>query len=155
MIQVRRVQPKDLAYIFENSEALGYKQAMMSNSLENMMIIVDNHEICGIGFYINIDHKCILDWIHIKKEHRRKQLGTMLVKTMLNSAELQGALQAYLPGECEDFAEFLGFQRMMEAEINDIDKLYNELYHSKHLNNLYKVSLVDYFKPCNSNTKCK
>lgn len=152
MIQVRRVQPKDLEYILKNVEALNFEQVLMVNKLENMMVIVDNNEICGIGFYINLENKCILNWIHIKKEHRRKQLGTMLVKTMLNSAEHQGALLAYLHGECDDFAEFLGFQRMIEAdEINDINNIYNELYQTETLNKLYKVGLIDYFKPCNSN----
>lgn len=156
MIQVRRVKPEDLDYIFKNGESLDYKQVFMSNKLENMMIIIDNNEIIGIGFYINLENKCILNWIHIKKEHRRKQLGTMLVKTMLNSAEHEGALQAYLQGECDDFAEFLGFQRIIEAcEINDINNIYNELYQAKTMNNIYKVSLIDYFIPCSSHKQCK
>jgi hypothetical protein len=80
----------------------------------------------------------------------------MLVKTILNSAELQGAIQAYLPGECEDFAEFLGFQRIIESdEIDDINRIYSELYEADNFNNIYKVSLVGYFKPCNSNKTCK
>ncbi|MDF2592325.1 MAG: hypothetical protein K0S75_1791 [Clostridia bacterium] len=156
MIQVRKVQPKDLEYIYQNKEALAYNQKSMNDMLENMMIIIDNNEICGSGFYMVIDNKCILNWIHIKKDHRRNQLGTMLVKTILNSAELQGAIQAYLPGECEDFAEFLGFQRIIESdEIDDINRIYSELYEADNFNNIYKVSLVGYFKPCNSNKTCK
>jgi N-acetylglutamate synthase-like GNAT family acetyltransferase len=156
MIQVRKVQPKDLDYILTNVEALNFDKVLMLKNLENMMIIVDNNEICGLGFYINIENQCILNWIHIKQEHRRKQLGTMLVKTMLNSAEHQGALQAFLQGECEDFAEFLGFQNIIEdEEIKDITKLYDQLYQSRILHKLYKVSLIDYFKPCNSAKQCK
>jgi N-acetylglutamate synthase-like GNAT family acetyltransferase len=150
MIQVRKVKPDDLETIYKNSEALDFNQLFMSSRLENMMIIVDNNEICGIGFYINVENKCILNWIHIKKEHRRKQLGTMLVKTMLNSAEHQGALQAFMQGDCDDFAEFLGFQKMLEDEIYDINNIYNEFYQVKPLNKIYKVSLIDYFKPCNN-----
>lgn len=156
MIQVRRVQPKDLDYIFKNAVALKYDQELMANKLENMMIVVDNNEICGSGFFINTENKCILNWIHIKEEHRRKQLGTMLVKTILNSAEHQGALQAYITGECEDFADFLGFQRVIESdEIKDINTRFSELYGSNIINNIYKVSLIGYFKPCNSNKVCK
>lgn len=156
MIQVRRVQPQDLEYIFKNQEALEYNQELMSNKLENMMIVVDNNEICGFGFYINIDNKCILNWVHIKKEHRRNQLGTMLVKTILNSAEQQGSLQAYLPGECEDFAEFLGFERLIELdEIKNINTSYIDLYKTHNLKNIYKVSLIGYFKPCNCSKECK
>jgi N-acetylglutamate synthase-like GNAT family acetyltransferase len=150
MIQVRKVKPEDLETIYKNGEALDFNQLFMSSRLENMMIIVDNNEICGIGFYINVESKCILNWIHIKREHRRKQLGTMLVKTMLNSAEHQGALQAFMQGDCDDFAEFLGFQRMLEDEIYDINNIYNEFYQVKPLNKIYKVSLIDYFKPCNN-----
>lgn len=150
MIQVRAVKPEDLDYIFNNVEALAYEQLFMSDKLDNMMIIIDNKEICGIGFFINVESKCILNWIHIKKEHRRKQLGTMLVKTMLNSAEHQGAIQAYLHGECEEFAEFLGFQSIKEDEVKDMSSIYSELYQTKTYNNIYKVSLIDYFKPCSS-----
>jgi N-acetylglutamate synthase-like GNAT family acetyltransferase len=150
MIQVRKVKPEDLETIYKNGEALDFNQVFMSSRLENMMIIVDNNEICGIGFYINVESKCILNWIHIKKEHRRKQLGTMLVKTMLNSAEHQGALQAFMQGDCDDFAEFLGFQKMLEDEIHDINNIYNEFYQVKPLSKIYKVSLIDYFKPCNN-----
>ena len=150
MIQVRKVKPEDLETIYKNAEVLNYEQLTMSSKLENMMIVIDNNEICGIGFYINIDNKCILNWIHVNKVHRRKQLGTVLVKTMLNSAEHQGALQANLPCECNDFAEFLSFERVVEADdIMDINQLYNELYQVKPMQNIYKVSLIDYFKPCN------
>lgn len=150
MIQVRKVKPEDLETIYKNAEVLNYEQLTMSSKLENMNIVIDNNEICGIGFYINIDNKCILNWIHVNKVHRRKQLGTVLVKTMLNSAEHQGALQANLPCECNDFAEFLSFERVVEADdIMDINQLYNELYQVKPMQNIYKVSLIDYFKPCN------
>jgi N-acetylglutamate synthase-like GNAT family acetyltransferase len=155
MIQVRKVQPKDLEYIFQNVEALAYHRELMIDKLENMMIIVDNNEICGSGFYTVIDNKCILNWIHIHKDHRRNQLGTMLVKTILNSAEYQGALQAYMPGDCEDFAEFLGFQKITESdELKDINRFYHKLYQSDTLNSIFKVSLVGYFKPCNSSKTC-
>ncbi|HYE09987.1 MAG TPA: GNAT family N-acetyltransferase [Patescibacteria group bacterium] len=155
MIQVRRVQPQDLDYIFNNAAALGYKSQLMSGKLDHMMLIIDNKEICGIGFYINIESKCLLNWITIKENHRRIGLGTMLVKTMLNTAEQQGAMQAYYPCECDDFAEFLNFEKIAEEEINDIKKIYSDIYKEIGLNSIYKVSLLDYFKPCNNHHKCK
>ena len=156
MIQVRRVQPKDLKYIFNNAEDLAFEQELMSNKLENMFLVIDNNEICGIGFYFNIENKCILNWINIKENYRRNGLGSMLVKTMLNIAEQQGALQAYLQGKCEDFAEFLGFQKIIGAkEIDEINNTYNDLFQTHTFNNIYKVNLFGYFKPCSNNTKCK
>ena len=149
MVQVRRVQPKDLDYIYNNSESLGYNQEAMSNKLESMMLVVDNNIICGIGFYMNIEDKCILNWIHIEKEHRRNRLGTMLIKTMLNISEQQGTRYAYISCDCDVFAEFLGFQKIIDAEEkNSINKIVHDLYQSKASDNIYKVSLADYFKPC-------
>ncbi|MDF2890830.1 MAG: hypothetical protein K0R80_1197 [Clostridia bacterium] len=155
MIQVRRVQPKDLDFIFNNAEALNYNQLLMSSKLENMMLIIDNNEICGIGFFINHEGKCLLNWVTVKENHRRFGLGTMLVKTMLNTAEQQGALQAILPCDCGDFAEFLSFQKVEEEEISDIHSIYRGIYNEIPLNNFYKVSLLDYFKPCSNHKKCK
>lgn len=149
MIQVRRVQPQDLEYIFSNAESLGYKQDFMYDFLENMMVVIDNSKITGIGFYINKENKCILNWIYIMKDYRRDRLGTMLVKTMLNIAEQQGALQAYISGEYEDFAEFLGFEKIQDAgEIDAINQLYKDFYKANRYETIYKVSLIDYFKPC-------
>jgi N-acetylglutamate synthase-like GNAT family acetyltransferase len=155
MIQVRKLQPQDLDYIFKNSESLGFDQKSMISKLENMMIVIDNNEICGIGFFNNFENKCILNCIYVKESHRRSRLGTMLVKTMLNLAEQQGALQAYIYGDCEAFSEFLGFQAVEDAnEIDSIKTIYREVYNTNTSEIIYKVSLFDYFKPCSGNKKC-
>jgi N-acetylglutamate synthase-like GNAT family acetyltransferase len=155
VIQARKLQPNDLDYIFLHANSLGFDQKLMTSKLENMMVIVDNNEISGIGFYINYESKCILNWVFIKDGHRRNRLGTMLVKTMLNIAEQQGAVQAYMTGSCIEFAEYLGFQKVIDGEqISEAVALYHELYKINHSDNIFKVSLVDYFKPCSHKKSC-
>lgn len=156
MIQARKLQPKDLNYIFQNSNSLDFDREAMINKLENMMVILENNEISGIGCFVNHESKCLLNWISIKEGHRRNRLGTMLVKTMLNIAEQQGAVQAYMYGPCQEFAEFLDFQCMKDHEERVvINSLYQEIYKENASKELFKVSLVDYFKPCSHNKSCK
>jgi N-acetylglutamate synthase-like GNAT family acetyltransferase len=149
VIQVRKVQPNDLEYLARNAKDLGYQQSLMVDHLENMMVILDQNEICGIGFYTNYQNRCLLNWIHIKGSHRRNGFGTMLVKTMLNIAEQQGALQAYMEGSCSEFANFLGFRSIIEEiEIEATKLLFKDIYRNSSAGELFKVSLIDYFKPC-------
>ncbi|OGO78061.1 MAG: hypothetical protein A2Y23_13150 [Clostridiales bacterium GWB2_37_7] len=149
MIQVRRLQPVDLDYIFQNAESLGFHQNTMINKLENIMLVIEDNNICGIGLYINYEDKCILNRIYIKEDQRRKRLGTILVKTILNTVEHQGALQAYMHGSCDEFAEYLGFQKLSDSnQIIDTKMLYQEIFNDNISDNIFKVSLIDYFKPC-------
>ena len=149
MIQTRRVQPKDLDYIFSHGADLGYKGDKMISKLENMMLVIENNTICGIGFFVVHENKCLINWVHIQEDYRRDKLGTMLVKTMLSTAEQQGALQAFMYGDCPDFAEFLGFAPILdEAQLKDAQNLYQLQFDENVFEPIFKVSLVNYFKSC-------
>lgn len=149
MIQVRKLQPQDLQYIFENAAALGFAKEDMVEKLEHMMVVLEGQEICGMGFFRREEDLCLLNWVCIKEAHRRGSMGTMLVKTMLSNAEQQGAVLAYLPSDTADFAEFLGFQKITDPkEVTSIEALYLKGFGKEASEPLYKVSLVGYFKPC-------
>lgn len=149
MIQVRKLQPQDLQYIYEKAEELGFMKDDMTEKLEHMMVVLEGKEICGIGFCKKEEAICLLNWIYIKETHRRNSLGTMLVKTMLSNLEQQGAVLAYLQSGTGDFAEFLGFQEISEAkELAQAGALYQNSFGKVPCEKLYKVSLLGYFKPC-------
>lgn len=149
MIQTRRVQPQDLDYIFNHAASLGFRQDKMISMLDNMMLVLERGKICGIGFFVVKDNKCLINWVHIQEDYRRDKLGTMLVKTMLSTAEQHGALQAYIYGDCPDFADFLGFAPVLDkAQLKEIHNFYEECFKEKVQEPLFKVSLIDYFKSC-------
>jgi N-acetylglutamate synthase-like GNAT family acetyltransferase len=149
MIQVRKVEPQDLQYLYQNAEELGFMKDDMAERLEHMMVVLEGKEICGMGFCKKEEEQCLLNWIYIKEAHRRNSLGTMLVKTMLSNSEQQGAILAYLQCGTLDFAEFLGFQEITEAkELAQTQGLYQSRFGRAPSEKLYKVSLLGYFKPC-------
>lgn len=149
MIQVRKVQPSDVELLLQNLEKLSLDKAVMLEKLDNMMIVINGSEICGIGCGIVVEDICLLNWIFILEEHRRDRLGTALVKTILNNAELNGAKTAYLSGECDNFASFLKFDKVEDAAgIKRLNELYESIYCDNYEHNFYKVSLINYFKPC-------
>lgn len=150
MIQVRKVKPEDLQYLFEKLSKLSFDKASILERLDETMIVINSNQLCGVGAGLNVENKCLLNWIYIEESFRRDRMGTALVKTILSNGEQKGALQAYIIGECGDFAEFLGFQKVEDAEEqSQITSLYKQAYGSIGNGDLYKVSLIDYFKPCN------
>lgn len=148
MIQVRKVQPDDLKYLYEHAEELYFNSETMTTKLEHMSVVLDGGEIAGIGFSVKVNEICLLNWIFVKEDKRRERLGTMLVKTMLSVSEQQGAVQALMPGTQCEFPEFLGFDKLSNPQtIREIEALYAEKYQSSNPT-YYQVSLIDYFKPC-------
>lgn len=149
MIEIRRVLPKDLEYLYNNAEALCFDKAYMLDKLEHMMLILVGNVICGIGCGVIFENKCLLNWVYIANDYRRDCMGTALVKAILNNAELNGAKTAYLSGSCEQFASNLKFSRVEENdELQEIERLYNNFFGESFEHSFYKVSLIDYFKPC-------
>ncbi|MGB7604390.1 MAG: hypothetical protein WBL93_02825 [Lutisporaceae bacterium] len=149
MIEIRRLQPKDLEYLYNNAETLSFDKTCMLDKLEHMMLISIGNIICGIGCSMLFENKCLINWVYIANDYRRDCMGTALVKAILNSAELNGAKTAYMSGSCEQFASNLKFNRVEENdEFQKIEKLYNNFFGERFEHNFYKVGLVDYFKPC-------
>lgn len=149
MIQVRKLQPKDLQELDINAQALGFQQDVMHNKLDEMLVAINNSKICGIGVGTLVDNQCLLNWIHIMEQYRRDRLGTLLIKSILNIYEQKGALRAYAFTECKEFAESLGFMEVKDQdEIQRIHALYSNSFASTQSGKLFQVSLIDYFKPC-------
>lgn len=149
MIEIRKVKPKDLEYLYNNSEALHFDKAYMPDKLEQIMLITNADKICGIGCSILFENISLVNWVYIAEDYRRDSLGTALVKAILNTDELNGAKTAYMSGSCDQFALKLEFSKVEENnELLDIEKLYNNFYGENYEHNFYKVSLVNYFKPC-------
>ncbi len=149
MIEIRKVQPKDLEYLYNNAETLFFDKTYMIDKLENMMLISIGNIICGIGCSILFEDICLINWVYISNNYRRDSMGSALVKAILNTAELSGAKTAYLSGSCDQFADNLKFDKMNEKdELQEIERLYSNYFGESFEHSFYKVSLVDYFKPC-------
>lgn len=148
MIQVRKVKPNDIEELYKNAEELSFDPTLMLDKLENMMLVLNGGTVCGIGFGIQDEEMCLLNWVYISKDYRKDRLGTALVKTILNNAELSGSSTAYLSGFCDEFAASLRFEKVEEGgELTGIKEQYNKHF-GNYEDNFYKVSLIDYFKPC-------
>jgi N-acetylglutamate synthase-like GNAT family acetyltransferase len=149
MIEFRRVRPDDIDLLLQSAKELNFDKTIMLEKLDSMMVVMNGDRLCGIGCGINIEDKCLLNWIYISKENRREQLGTALVKTLLNNAELSGATFAYLSGSCKEFADFLKFEEVQAInEKKDLKELYRNIYGISFEENFYKAELAGYFKPC-------
>jgi N-acetylglutamate synthase-like GNAT family acetyltransferase len=149
MIEVRKIQPKDLETLYEKLELLRLDESAVSDKIEDMMLVLDRREICGAGCGVTIEDKCLLNWIYIARDYRLGRLGTALVKTILNNSELSGAKEAYICGNCDRFAASLKFNKVEQAEeIQELERLYRNEFGDSFISNFYKADLTDYFKPC-------
>lgn len=149
MIQVRKIKPGDIELLYQNSEELCFDTNTMLSKLDSMMLVINGNKVCGIGCGILAEDKCLLNWINIAKDNRRDRLGTALVKTILNNAELSGSKIAYLSGTCDQFAASLNFSKVETIEEQEeIEGFYRDNYADSYMPAFYKASLEDYFKPC-------
>lgn len=149
MIQIRKVQPKDVELLINNADKVSFNSSIMLEKLEHLMIVINGGNICGLGCGVIVGDWCLLNWIHIAEQYRRDLMGTALVKAIMNNAELSGAKTAYLSGTCDEFAGSLSFKKVDACdEINELKRLYESCYAENYAKNFYKVSLIDYFKPC-------
>lgn len=149
MIQVRKVQPKDIELLYQHAAELCFDKDIMMDKLESIMLIISSGRICGFACGMVYEDVCLLNRVNIIKEYRRDHLGTALVKTILNNAELNGAKTAYLAGICDEFASSLRFEKVVEGDkAEQIDKLFQDNFGDNYQHNFYEASLIDYFKPC-------
>lgn len=100
--------------------------------------------LCGCGMMIKRDDYCVIKNVIVDKESRKQKLGSAIVKTMLNSAELGGAKTALCLGDVAGFSEYLNFKMVKVEELPDnIKSSVNSIHNNEHI---YAVSLIDYFE---------
>ncbi len=100
--------------------------------------------LCGCGMMIKKDDYCIINNVIVDKEKRKQKLGSAIVKTMLNSAELSGAKTALCMGDVAGFSEYLNFKKVKVEELPENIKLSIKSLHND--GHIYAVSLIDYFE---------
>lgn len=144
MIFVRKAQLKDVEGLVKLNLDYGFTKEEIFNNNGDYYVSINNDILCGSGSLVINDDFCIVKNIIVMEEYRREKIGTMLVKTMLNAAEIKGATIAICIGKCKGFSEYLGFKP------NIIDNLpihvKNYLVSKDILEDIYFVSLIDYFK---------
>lgn len=144
MIFVRKAQLKDVEGLVKLNLNNGFTKEDIYNNDGDYYVSINNDIICGSGSIFINDDFCVVKNVIVMKEYRREKIGTMIVKTMLNSAEIKGSAIAICIGKCKGFSEYLGFKPIM------VDNLpvhvINYMMNKNIKEDIYYVSLVDYFK---------
>lgn len=144
MIFVRKAKLEDIEALIKLNLDHGFTKEDIFNSDGDYYVSINNDIICGSGSLFINDDFCIVKNVIVMEEYRREKIGTMLVKTMLNSAEIKGSIIAICTGKCKGFSKYLGFKPIT------IDNLpvhvINYLMSKNIKEDINYVSLVDYFK---------
>lgn len=151
MLQIRKIKPEDLEFIFELAEKSGWQREKLSANLEGFLVCELDGVKCGCGCLIKNEGIGILDWIKVIEGFRGRRLGEAIVKALLNVADRSMIKDVYavIPEEasgtsCEKFLSALGFRAVeAAAEGGKIMKMLGETGRK-----CYHVSLEGYFKPC-------
>lgn len=142
MIIVRKIRLED---------AQGLVKFMIKNNIVADIEDETEYYICkvddslyGFGMMVKKEDFCIIKNVVVDEEKRREKLGSSIIKTMLNSAELGGAKTAICLGDVPSFSQYLNFKK---ENIMDLPK--NIKSETKKLTKnqyVYVVSLIDYFE---------
>lgn len=146
MVFVRKAQLKDVEELIKFNLNYGFTKKDIFNSDGDYYVCINNDIICGCGTLVINEDFCIIKNIIVMEEYKRKKIGTMIVKTMLNAAEIKGSTIAICVGKCKGFSEYLGFKPVTVDNLPNNVK--NYLASKNFKENVYCVSLVNYFK-CN------
>lgn len=152
MIIIRKIEMNDIQnlvkFLIKNDLSVG-----INNNTDEYYICKNNDSICGYGVMERHNDFCMIKDVFVSKENRGAKLGSSIVKTMLNSAELSGAITALCKGSNEEFSISLNFEPIKTEELTEhiksfvMEKAKNE--------KIYFTSLVDYFKNACSSCKTK
>lgn len=150
MLQIRKIKPEELS-IAKQMIIITYQLSDIElSNIENIAVCISDNQLVGCGCSVQIEKQCYLHWICVEKEYRRTNLGTAIVKYLLNIEEKKGAIAAYLSTPCESFANKLGFTVLEKNNDIEIKNKFYEIYKDKNINSCYYASLINYFKPCHS-----
>lgn len=127
MVFVRKAQLKDVEELIKFNLNYGFTKKDIFNSDGDYYVCINNDIICGCGTLVINEDFCIIKNIIVMEEYKRKKIGTMIVKTMLNAAEIKGIETAEVLADYICF--FLQYEYSMQARhnyIERIDKVRNE-----------------------------
>lgn len=143
MIFVRKAQLSDIQELVKFLIKNGLIEEIHNN--EGDYYVCKNDDIIyGCGMMVRNDDYCIIKNVIVNKGNRREKLGSAIVKTMLNSAELSGASTAICIGDNKAFSEYLNFKLLELDELpDDIKSFIKDIDKKEHV---YITSLIDYFK---------
>lgn len=147
MFQVRKMKPEDLGFVMNLVEEAGLERGKLLSNLEGFLVCEDNHEKCGCGCLADDGSIGCLYWLAVNESHRRKSLGSAIVKSLINIAENKGIKEIYAPVVCEEFLKASGFG---ETSLDAFCESTRAVLGLTQNYNMYKVSVEGYFKPCSS-----
>jgi N-acetylglutamate synthase-like GNAT family acetyltransferase len=147
MFQIRKMKPEDLGFVLSLVEDSGMERGKLLTNLESFLVCEDNHEKCGCGCIAADGSTGYMYWLAVNEGHRRKSLGSAIVKALINIAENNGIKEIYTPGGCDTFLKTLYFEETSPEPCHE--RLSEVLGLSKSYD-IYKVSVEGYFKPCSS-----
>jgi N-acetylglutamate synthase-like GNAT family acetyltransferase len=151
MLQIRKVKPEDVQFVWEMAEKGNWSREQLSVNLDGFLICESDGVKCGCGCLINNEGIGILNWVEVIEGYRGRRLGTAIVKALLNIADrnmitdVYTAIPSATPGEgCARFLASLEFRPVDGmAERDKIQAVLGE-----GCGECYHVSLEGYFKPC-------
>ncbi|MCK9216754.1 MAG: GNAT family N-acetyltransferase [Firmicutes bacterium] len=152
MIIIKKVEMNDIQNLVKFLIKHDLAESI-NNGTDEYYICKNDDMLCGYGVMERHNDFCMIKDVFVSKENRRDKLGSSIVKTMLNSAELSGAITALCKGNNEEFSFALNFKPIKAENLPDhiksfiIEKAKNE--------KIYFTSLVDYFKNACSSCKTK
>lgn len=146
MLHIRKVKPEDIGSIMRLAGGkAGISGRLLSNPEHFLICEVDNVK-CGCGCLVPDKDRGYLCWVLVDADHRRKKLGSLIVKALLNIADNRGIKEVYSAGICGEFLEALGFE---ETEDPAAEEALKKLFVDIDAGKCYKVSLEGYFSSCN------
>ncbi len=143
MIYVRKAQEDDIS---------GLVKFLIKNDIpiedkfngEEYYVCNNDSIVCGFGVMTRFDDYCVIKNVFVDTVYRKNKLGSAIVKTMLNSAELNGAKTAVCVGSNAGFLNYLKFKHLNLSELPD--NIRNIIIDDHNNKCIYAVSLIDYFK---------
>lgn len=145
MLQIRRTKPEDIGFIMEIASKNGCPAEKLLSHIEGFLVCEVDGVKCGCGCIILKENKGFMSWVIVSDGHRRKKLGSAIVKALLNIADLKGVKEVYAANVCGEFLEAMGFYKEDGKKgIEDMEDVFGSINISEY----YRVSLEGYFKPC-------
>ncbi len=146
MITLTKTEDKNLNAL--SAFLKGYKldSSLFMDRLDQTMLILDGSNVLGFGAFVLKDGTGLIDVAIIKEEILWGSLGDGLIKAMLNTLDLRGAVKAYMLTDADHCKAVTKIGLKSSAE--DIQGLLQSMdapYIMKSQNVLFETKLPDFF----------
>ncbi|HWR60051.1 MAG TPA: GNAT family N-acetyltransferase [Clostridia bacterium] len=145
MFQIRKITPGDIDFIIGLTKESGIHEGRLLENIRDFVVCENNRALCGCGCLTVRGSEGYMNWVAVAGADRRSQLGSAIVKALLNIAEHRGVEVVYTPGICPDFLKALGFAETSSSRaIAGTMKVFGIAGAC----DIFEVYLEGYFKPC-------